>query len=70
MAREDETAFFSQTAPWSTLGSEFKQRLGTGNLTRHLSEKLCNLIAERSVLSRVRYRKKPLFLIADAMQAP
>jgi hypothetical protein len=40
-AREDESSFFSQTAPWSTLNSESKQKLGTGNLTSHLSEKLC-----------------------------
>ncbi|KAF8504661.1 P-loop containing nucleoside triphosphate hydrolase protein [Russula emetica] len=46
-AREAESAFFSQTAPWSMLNGESKQRLGTGNLTRHLSEKLCDLIAER-----------------------
>jgi hypothetical protein len=51
MAREDESTFFSQTDPWSTLNGESKQRLGTGNLSRHLSEKLCDLIAERSVFS-------------------
>jgi hypothetical protein len=59
-AREDESAFFSQTAPWSTLNSESKQRLGTGNLTRHLSEKLCDLIAERSVFSRLPPKETPV----------
>ncbi|KAI0295255.1 P-loop containing nucleoside triphosphate hydrolase protein [Russula brevipes] len=46
-ARGAESRFFSHTHPWSTLEGESKGRLGTGNLTRHLSEKLCDLIAER-----------------------
>ena len=48
-AREKETAFFSRTSPWSMLDNAFKQRLGTGHLTRCLSDKLCDLIAERFV---------------------
>ena len=48
-AREKEAKFFSRTAPWSSLDETFKQRLGTGHLTRCLSDKLCDLIAERFV---------------------
>ncbi|KAI9508380.1 P-loop containing nucleoside triphosphate hydrolase protein [Russula earlei] len=46
-ARKAESKFFSKKAPWSTLSEESKERLGTGNLTRHLSEKLYDLLAER-----------------------
>ncbi|KAI0002262.1 P-loop containing nucleoside triphosphate hydrolase protein [Russula compacta] len=46
-AREEESRFFSHNAAWSTLEEGFKQRLGTGHLTRCLSDKLCELIAER-----------------------
>jgi len=53
-AREREAAFFSRTSPWSMLDNAFKQRLGTGHLTRCLSDKLCDLIAERSVYLAMR----------------
>lgn len=56
-AREKEVAFFSRTSPWSTLDNAFKQRLGTGHLTRCLSDKLCDLIAERFVYLTVRRSK-------------
>jgi len=46
-ARHEESSWFSNKAPWSTLEGSFKQKLGTGNLTRRLSDKLCDLIAER-----------------------
>jgi hypothetical protein len=59
-AREDESAYFSQTAPWSMLNGESKQRLGTGNLSRHLSKKLCDLIAERSVFSSLLSKENPV----------
>ena len=49
VARQEELSWFSNKAPWSTLEDSFRQRLGTGNLTRCLSEKLCDLIAERFV---------------------
>jgi hypothetical protein len=39
--------WFSRKDPWATLEDGFKQRLGTANLTRCLSDKLCDLIAER-----------------------
>jgi hypothetical protein len=48
-AREKEAAFFSRVAPWSTLDKAFRQKLGTSNLTRCLSDKLCDLIADRFV---------------------
>ncbi|KAI0302302.1 P-loop containing nucleoside triphosphate hydrolase protein [Multifurca ochricompacta] len=46
-ARAEESHFFSYTPPWSTLDATFREKLGTGNLTRRLSDKLCDLIAER-----------------------
>lgn len=46
-AREKEAAFFSRVTPWSTLDKAFRQKLGTSNLTRCLSDKLCDLIADR-----------------------
>ncbi|KAH9965455.1 P-loop containing nucleoside triphosphate hydrolase protein [Russula dissimulans] len=46
-ARRAESKFFSEKDPWSTLRKEFRSKLGTGHLTRHLSDKLCNLISER-----------------------
>jgi hypothetical protein len=52
------------------LNGESKQRLGTGNLTRHLSEKLCDLIAERSVFSHLPPKEKTLFLIATPCRLP
>jgi hypothetical protein len=48
-ARRDESLWFSHKVPWATLEEGFKQRLGTANLTRCLSDKLCDLIAERFV---------------------
>lgn len=48
-ARRDESSWFSHKVPWATLEERFKQRLGTANLTRCLSDKLCDLIAERWV---------------------
>lgn len=48
-ARQDESLWFSRKVPWATLEEGFKQRLGTANLTRCLSDKLCDLIAERFV---------------------
>ena len=56
-AREREAAFFSRTSPWSILDNAFKQRLGTGQLTRCLSDKLCDLIAERFVCLAMRRNK-------------
>ncbi|KAH9965456.1 P-loop containing nucleoside triphosphate hydrolase protein [Russula dissimulans] len=46
-ARRVESEFFSGTVPWSMLSGESKHRLGTGNLTRHLSDKLYELLAEQ-----------------------
>lgn len=48
-AREEESRFFSHNAAWSMLEEASKQRLGTGHLTRCLSDKLCELIAKRFV---------------------
>jgi hypothetical protein len=48
-AREKEAKFFSRGVPWSSLDKAFKERLGTGHLTRCLSDKLCDLIEERFV---------------------
>ncbi len=48
-ARHGESSWFSHKVPWATLEDRFKQRLGTANLTRCLSDKLCDLIAERFV---------------------
>jgi hypothetical protein len=48
-ARRDESLWFSRKVPWATLEEGFRQRLGTANLTRCLSDKLCDLIAERFV---------------------
>jgi hypothetical protein len=48
-ARQYESLWFSNKTPWSTLEELFKQRLGTANLTHCLSDKLCDLIAERFV---------------------
>jgi hypothetical protein len=59
-AREKESAFFSRTSPWSMLDNAFKQRLGTGHLTRCLSDKLCDLIAERFVYLGMWCRNKGL----------
>ena len=53
-ARDKENVFFSRTSPWSMLDNAFKQRLGTGYLTRCLSDKLCDLIAERFVYLAMR----------------
>ncbi|KAI9508381.1 P-loop containing nucleoside triphosphate hydrolase protein [Russula earlei] len=46
-ARRAESKFFSENAPWSMLRKQFKQKLGTGHVTHHLSDKLCDLISER-----------------------
>jgi hypothetical protein len=48
-ARQEESSWFANKAPWSTLKESFRQRLGAANLTRCLSDKLCDLIAERFV---------------------
>jgi hypothetical protein len=48
-ARRDESLWFSRKVPWATLEEAYRQRLGTANLTRCLSDKLCDLIAERFV---------------------
>ena len=48
-ARRDESLWFSRKDPWATLEEGFRKRLGTENLTRCLSDKLCDLIAERFV---------------------
>jgi hypothetical protein len=56
-ARDKEAIFFSRTSPWTTLDNAFKQRLGTGHLTRCLSEKLCDLIAQRFVYLAMRRGK-------------
>ncbi len=48
-ARQDESLWFSNKAPWSTLEESLKQRLGTANLTHCLSDKLCDLIEKRFV---------------------
>jgi hypothetical protein len=48
-ARQEESLWFSNKAPWSTLEGSFRERLGAANLTRCLSDKLCDLIAERFV---------------------
>jgi hypothetical protein len=48
-ARDKEAKFFSRTVPWSSVDKAFRSRLGTGHLTRCLSDKLCDLIAERFV---------------------
>ena len=45
-ARRDESLWFSRKVPWASLEEGSKQRLGTENLTRCLSDKLCDLIAE------------------------
>jgi len=58
-AREKEATFFSRTSPWSMLDNAFKQRLGTGHLTRCLSDKLCDLIAERFVYLAMRSKSLP-----------
>jgi hypothetical protein len=48
-ARQEESSWFSNKAPWSTLEGSFRQRLGTANLTRCLSDKLYDLIRDRFV---------------------
>jgi len=55
-ARRAESEFFSEKVPWSTLRREFKSKLGTEHLTRHLSDKLCDLISERFVHPLACYR--------------
>ncbi|PCH35504.1 hypothetical protein WOLCODRAFT_145834 [Wolfiporia cocos MD-104 SS10] len=46
-ARKQEKEYFSSTSPWSELGFEFQNRLGTANLTHCLSNILTDLIAKR-----------------------
>lgn len=46
-ARQEESLWFLNKAPWSTLEESFRQKLGRANLTRCLSDKLCELIAKR-----------------------
>ncbi|KAH9976107.1 P-loop containing nucleoside triphosphate hydrolase protein [Lactifluus volemus] len=46
-ARAAESTFFSSSLSWSTLEDAFRQKLGTENLTTSLSNKLCDLIADR-----------------------
>ena len=58
-AREKEAKFFSRTVPWSSLDKAFRQKLGTGHLTRCLSEMLCDLIAERFVYLIMCLRNDP-----------
>jgi Dynamin central region len=48
-ARAAESTFFSSSLSWSTLEDTFRQKLGTENLTTCLSNKLCDLIADRFV---------------------
>jgi hypothetical protein len=48
-AREEESSWFSNKTPWSTLEGPSRDRLGAENLTRCLSDKLCELIADRFV---------------------
>ena len=48
-ARRNESLWFSRKDPWATLEEGLRERLGTPNLTRCLSDKLCDLIADRFV---------------------
>ena len=48
-ARQEESSWFTTKAPWSTLEESFRQKLGTKNLTRCLSDKLYELIVKRFV---------------------
>ncbi|KAJ3503460.1 hypothetical protein NLJ89_g8421 [Agrocybe chaxingu] len=52
-ARQREEEFFSNTAPWSSLDSEYQKYLGTMNLVQRLSLVLSDLSALR--LPQIRY---------------
>lgn len=46
-ARVAEKDFFNSTAPWSTIPTELRRRLGIPNLTTYLSEKLSSYIKSK-----------------------
>jgi len=48
-ARQEESSWFLNKAPWSTLEVSFRERLGAANLTCCLSDKLYHVIRDRFV---------------------
>ena len=50
VARQQEKDFFTQKLPWCSFIGTNKQRLGTENLTVHLSDVLSGLISKRFVI--------------------
>lgn len=49
-ARRNETKFFNETEPWTTLDDSFRQRLGTEYLAQSLGNILFGMIRKRYAL--------------------